>query len=59
MISLRLFRKDYGVLADHFVPLGDQRKLSRDEVIAMLRRKTRRFTEAELDAKFRKPVKHG
>lgn len=51
-ISIYLFRKDYGALADRLVPLGDQRNLSRDEVIEMLRRKTRRFTEAEIVAKF-------
>lgn len=45
-------RKDYEHLAKCLVPIGEQRGMSRKEVVEMLRRKTRRFSEEEIGRKF-------
>lgn len=54
MISISLLTKNYERLARHLVPLGAQAKLSLGERAEMLRRKTRRFTEEEIAAKWGK-----
>ncbi|KAL1643707.1 hypothetical protein SLS58_004722 [Diplodia intermedia] len=54
MISVRLAMKDYDHLAKCLVPMGDQIGMSLEERAAMLRRKTRAFTEEEIRAKFGK-----
>ena len=52
MITIRLLRKDYMHLAKCLVPMGDQVGMSLEEIAAMLRTKTRRFSEAEIRDKF-------
>lgn len=52
MITIRLLRKDYLHLAKCLVPMGDQIGMSLEEIAAMLRTKTRRFSEAEIREKF-------
>jgi hypothetical protein len=54
MITVKLLQKDYMHLAKCLVPLGDQIGLSLEEKAAMLKDKTRRFTEEDIDFKFRK-----
>ncbi|KAH7174689.1 uncharacterized protein B0J16DRAFT_183798 [Fusarium flagelliforme] len=54
MITVRLMMKDYKTLAKCLVPIGDQIALSLDERAAMLKRTTRRFTEEEIQKKFKK-----
>lgn len=54
MITVRLMRKDYDHLARCLVPIGAQIGMSHEERVAMLKTKTRRFTEEEIRAKFRK-----
>ena len=56
MMTLKLVQKDYAHLARCLVPLGEQVDMSMEERAEMLRSKTRRFTEEEIEAKFRKPV---
>ena len=53
MITLKLLQKDYQYLARCLVPMGNQIGLNVDEIAALLETKTRRFTEAEIRAKFR------
>lgn len=55
MITFRVLRKDYDHLAKCLVPIGDQIGKSHDELADMLRTKTRKFSEAEIRAKFGKP----
>jgi hypothetical protein len=52
MITVRLLRKDYAYLAKCLVPIGEQVGMSIDERAEMLRRKTRRFSEKDVRAKF-------
>lgn len=52
MITVRLLRKDYLHLAKCLVPMGDQIGMSLEEIAAMLRTKTRRFSEEEIREKF-------
>lgn len=56
MMTFKLMQKDYMYLANCLVPMGDQIGMSRQELADMLRTKTRRFTEEEIEAKFKKPV---
>ena len=53
VLAITLCRKDYGHLADCLVPMGDQAKLTREEVIEMLKRKTTKFSEATIEHKYR------
>lgn len=54
-MTVKLLMEDYLFLADdHLVPIGDQIGMSRDELADMLRTKTRRFTEEDIRAKFKK-----
>jgi hypothetical protein len=56
MMTLKLMQKDYLYLANCLVPMGDQIGMSQQELADMLRSKTRRFTEEEIEAKFKKPA---
>ena len=52
-LTVMLLRKDYLRLADRLVPISEaQRRMGREEVAAMLRTKTRAFSEAEVARKF-------
>jgi hypothetical protein len=51
-ITYRLLRKDYDYLAKRLVPIGDQVANSHDEIVSLLMRKTRRFTEDEIAKRF-------
>ncbi|KAI0900179.1 hypothetical protein F4806DRAFT_493173 [Annulohypoxylon nitens] len=52
-ITFRLLIKDYAHLARCLVPIGEKQiKLTMDERADMLRRCTRRFSEAEIEEKF-------
>jgi hypothetical protein len=46
--------KDYDYLAKCLVPIGEQIKMSHEQRVEMLRKKTRRFTEDDIRRKFRK-----
>jgi hypothetical protein len=54
MITYRLMLKDYDYLAKCLVPIGEQIKMSHEQRVEMLRKKTRRFTEDDIRRKFRK-----
>ena len=51
--TVKLLQKDYMHLASCLVPMGDQIGMSQVELAEMLRRKTRRFSEEEIRAKFK------
>jgi hypothetical protein len=53
MITYRLMLKDYDYLAKCLVPIGEQIKMSHEQRVEMLRKKTRRFTEDDIRRKFR------
>jgi hypothetical protein len=53
-ITLKLLQKDYQYLARCLVPMGDQIGLSIGEIAALLKTKTRYFTEAKIRAKFKR-----
>ncbi|KAL5114482.1 hypothetical protein ACEQ8H_007625 [Pleosporales sp. CAS-2024a] len=54
-LTFHLLRKNYDHIAQCLVPLGAaQMKLTHDERVAMLKRKTRRFTEDDIAAKWGK-----
>lgn len=46
--------KDYEHLAKCLVPIGDQVNMTMEQRVEMLKKLTRRFTEEEIDEKFRK-----
>lgn len=52
MITVKLVQKDYDHLARCLVPIGDQIGMSHQELADMLRSKTRRFSEEEIQKKF-------
>ena len=54
MMTFRILRKDYLYLADCMVPIGDQIGMSREQLADMLRSKTRKFSEEEIQEKFYK-----
>jgi Fatty acid desaturase len=54
MISVRLMMKDYAYLAKCLVPMGEQIDMTMEERERLLKKKTRRFTEEEIKAKFGK-----
>lgn len=54
MMTIKLLSKDYAYLANHLVPIGEQINMSQTELEEMLRTKTRKFTEAEIQQKYRK-----
>ncbi|KAL9090277.1 MAG: hypothetical protein Q9159_002082 [Coniocarpon cinnabarinum] len=53
MLTFRLLRKDYDYVARCLVPMGAQIDMTRGEIAAMLRKKTRRMEEAEIREKFK------
>ena len=57
MMTVKLLRKDYDYLADRLVPIGDQVGMSKAELAAMLRTKTRRLTEEDIEQKFKQKGK--
>ncbi|KAK1778964.1 hypothetical protein QBC45DRAFT_149130 [Copromyces sp. CBS 386.78] len=55
MVTVRLLKKDYMTLAKCLVPIGEfQMNMTLQERAAYLQRKTRRFSEEEIKAKFGK-----
>ncbi|GIZ44527.1 hypothetical protein CKM354_000772300 [Cercospora kikuchii] len=52
MLTYRLLTKDYAKLAECLVPIGEQIGMSLQEIAAMLKTKTRAFTEEEIREKF-------
>ena len=57
MMTYRILVKDYLFLANCLVPIGDQIGMSKQELADMLRSKTRRFSEEEIQEKFYKGQK--
>ncbi|KAI9786022.1 MAG: hypothetical protein M1816_008174 [Peltula sp. TS41687] len=55
MMTITLLRKDYNHLAACLVPMGEQIGMSQQELADMLRTKTRRFSEEDIQRKFPKP----
>jgi len=53
MITFKLLAKDYTYLAKCLVPIGDQIGMTIPELAALLETKTRRFTEADIQKKFK------
>ncbi|WPH03220.1 Hypothetical protein R9X50_00609700 [Acrodontium crateriforme] len=53
MMTFKLLQKDYLHLANCLVPIGDQITMSKQELADMLRTKTRKFSEQEIQAKFK------
>jgi hypothetical protein len=45
-------RKEYNYIAECLVPMGDQIGKTNEELAAMLRRKTRKFSEQSIREKF-------
>ena len=54
MMTYRILIKDYLYLADRVVPIGEQLGMSKQELADMLRSKTRRFSEDEIQEKYYK-----
>lgn len=54
MMTVTLFRKEYMHLASCLVPIGDQVGMTQVEIADMLKRKTKRFEEAEIMRKWGK-----
>ncbi len=52
-LTYLLLRKDYSYIARCLVPMGEQIGKSNEELAAMLRRKTQRFSEQAVRLKFR------
>lgn len=57
MMTVKLLTKDYDYLADRLVPIGNQIGMSKAEIAAMLRTKTRRLTEDDIEQKFKRKGK--
>ena len=53
-LTVNLLRKNYEHIAKCLVPMGDQMKLTLDEKVEMLKRKTRKFSEEEIAEKWGK-----
>ncbi|KAH4188626.1 hypothetical protein HBH42_148340 [Parastagonospora nodorum] len=53
-LTINLLRKNYDHVARCLVPMGAQMNLTHEERVAMLKRKTRKFTEEEIAAKWGK-----
>ena len=54
MLTMRLLRKDYDYLARCLVPIGDQINMSQQEIATMLRKKTKKMSEEDIQQKFGK-----
>lgn len=53
MITVRLLMRDYGYLADRLVPMGEEQSgMSKEETMKLLKRKTKRFTEDDIQRLF-------
>lgn len=52
-ITFCLLTKNYKHLAKQLVPIGSQIGMTQDDLVAMLKTKTRRFTEEEIAIKFK------
>lgn len=57
MMTVKLLSKDYDYLADRLVPIGEQIGVSKAELAAMLRTKTRKLTEEDIEQKFKQKGK--
>ncbi|KAH9868801.1 hypothetical protein J1614_007875 [Plenodomus biglobosus] len=53
-LTINLLRKNYEHVARCLVPMGDQMKLTMEERVEMLKRKTRKFSEVEIAEKWGK-----
>lgn len=53
MITVCLLSKNYAYLADRLVPIGDQIGMSKVEIQDMLKTKTRKFSEEDIQKKFK------
>ncbi|KAL6703708.1 hypothetical protein ACN47E_009402 [Coniothyrium glycines] len=53
-LTINLLRKNYEHVARCLVPMGDQMKLSLEERVEMLKKKTRKFSEEEIAEKWGK-----
>jgi len=51
-------RHHYEYLAGCLVPIGDQIGMSQEEIVIMLKSKTRKFSEEEINLKFGKQASH-
>lgn len=58
-MTYRTITKDFDTLAKKLVPMGEQIAMSHEERVELLRSKTRRFTEEEIEDKFLKGARHG
>lgn len=56
MITVRLLLKDYEHLAKCLVPMGDQIDLTMEGRVDLLKKLTRKFTEADIHQTFGKPA---
>ncbi len=56
MMTIKLLQKDYKFLVERLVPIGDQIGMSPTELADMLRSKTKRFTDEEIQQKFKQTV---
>jgi hypothetical protein len=54
MITVRLMMKDYAYLAERMVPIGAQMGMSMEERMGLLRSCTRKFSEEEIERKFKR-----
>ena len=52
MMTVHLLKKDYDYLAGCIVPIGDQIGMTKKELANLLRKKTKKFTEEEVERKF-------
>ena len=52
-LTYRLMQKDYDYIAKCLVPIGEQRDMSHQERVEMLKTKTKRFSEEDIRNKFR------
>ncbi|KAG8627190.1 hypothetical protein KVT40_004673 [Elsinoe batatas] len=57
MMTVKLLQKDYDHLANCLVPIGDQVKMTKKEIADMLRTKTRKFSEEDIQKKFKPSFK--
>ncbi|OZJ01905.1 hypothetical protein BZG36_05097 [Bifiguratus adelaidae] len=55
MVTVKLLQKDDDYLAGCLVPMGEQIGKSHEELVALLKSKTRKFTEDDIRRKFKSP----
>ena len=55
MITVRLLKKDYKTLAECLVPIGEQVHLTMEGRMELLQRLARKFTEDDIEKKFKPP----